>query len=161
MKSEIHILLLVDRLELNGFVCVLSPARRAFAVEVFLDMMPTEATDLSRDPTSVTSGGVSAEKTEPDNHRCRAGSSGQRCPSPRDRAGILGLPGIDRTGKMSRIAWTGHRRARRANTYCFIVAPVRVLYAREDARLGLYRSCTGLENGGWQGWMSTGSGGHW
>ena len=57
MKGEIRILLLVDWLELNSFVCVLSPARRAFAVEVFLDMMPTEATDLSRDPTSVTSGG--------------------------------------------------------------------------------------------------------
>jgi hypothetical protein len=56
MKGGIHALLLVDWLELNSFVCVLSPARRAFAVEVFLDMMPTEATDLSGDSTSVTSG---------------------------------------------------------------------------------------------------------
>ena len=54
----------------------------------------------------------------------------------------------------------GHQQARRANTYCFIVAPVRVLYAREDARFGLYRCGTGLENGGGQGRMSTGSCGH-
>ena len=55
---------------------------------------------------------------------------------------------------------TGHQRARRANTYCFIVAPVRVLYACEDARFGLYRCGTGLENGGGQGRVSIGSCGH-
>ena len=62
MKGGLHILLLVDWLELNGFVRVLSPARGAFAVEVFLDMMPTEATDLSGDPTSVTSGGAARRR---------------------------------------------------------------------------------------------------
>ena len=67
---------------------------------------------------------------------------------------------IDQTGKISGCTGTSHQRARRANTYCFIVTPVRVLYAREDARFGLYRYDTGLENGGGQRRVSVGSGGH-
>jgi hypothetical protein len=46
MREEIHALLVVDRLELNGFGCVLSPTCRTPSVEIFLDVMPTETTDL-------------------------------------------------------------------------------------------------------------------
>jgi len=42
----------------------------------------------------------------------------------------------------------------------FVVAPIRVLYARKDAGFGLNRCGTGLENGGGQGRMSVGSGRH-
>jgi len=53
MRDEVDILLVVDGLELNSVICVLSPACRTSAVEVFFDMMPTETTDLSGDPLSV------------------------------------------------------------------------------------------------------------
>ena len=46
MRDEVDVLLLVDRLELNSVVCVLSPACRTSAVEVFFDMMPTETANL-------------------------------------------------------------------------------------------------------------------
>jgi hypothetical protein len=155
------VLLRIDRLELNSFICIIPPACGAPAVEVFFDVMPTETTDLSRATGLAIYNRMDKLGMEPDNHKGRAGSSGQRYPSPRDRAGILGLPGIDQTGKISGRTWTGHQQARRPNTHRFIVAPVRVLYAREDARLGLYRCGTGLENGGGQGRMDAGSGRHW
>ena len=50
-----YALLLVYGLELDSFVCVLSPARGAFAIEVFFDMVPTETTDLSGNPVFVIS----------------------------------------------------------------------------------------------------------
>jgi hypothetical protein len=49
MRDEVDALLFVDGLELDCVVCVLSPACRTSAVEVFFDMMPTETTDLSGD----------------------------------------------------------------------------------------------------------------
>lgn len=50
MKDEVHVLLLVDGLELHSVFCVLSPACRTPTIEVFLDVMPTETTDLRVDP---------------------------------------------------------------------------------------------------------------
>jgi hypothetical protein len=47
MRNEVHVLLLIDGLELNGVICIFSPACGASTVEVFLDVMPTETTDLS------------------------------------------------------------------------------------------------------------------
>jgi len=55
MRNEVHVLLLVDGLELNSIVCVLSPACGASTVEVFFDVVPTETTDLSGDCLSVIS----------------------------------------------------------------------------------------------------------
>ena len=46
MRNEVHALLLVDGLELDGVVCVLPPACGASTVKVFLDVMPTETTNL-------------------------------------------------------------------------------------------------------------------
>jgi len=48
-KNEVHALLLVDGLELDSVVRVLSPACGASAVQVFLDVVPTETTDLRAD----------------------------------------------------------------------------------------------------------------
>ena len=53
MRDEVDALLLVDGLELDSVVCVLSPACGTSAIEVFFDMMPTETTDLSGDPLLV------------------------------------------------------------------------------------------------------------
>jgi len=53
MRDEVDVLLLVDGFELNSVICVLSPARGASAVEIFLDVMPTETTDLSGGPLLV------------------------------------------------------------------------------------------------------------
>ena len=47
MRNEIRALFLVDGFELDSVVCVLSPACRASTIEVLLDVMPTETTDLS------------------------------------------------------------------------------------------------------------------
>lgn len=154
-----HVLLLVDGLELNSVICVLSPACRASTVEVFFYVMPTETTDLGGESVNRLAR-VGGGGTEPDNHKGRAGSSSQRYPSPQGKAGILGLPGIDQTGKMSGCTGTGHQGTRRGNTHRFIIAPVRVLHARKDAGFGLYRCGAGLENGGGQRRMSTGSGRH-
>jgi hypothetical protein len=55
MRRETHALLLINGLELNSIVCVFSPACGASTVEVFLDVMPTETTDLRRDSTLVIS----------------------------------------------------------------------------------------------------------
>jgi len=49
MENEVHVLLLVDGLELDSIVCVLSPACGASTVQVFFDVMPTETTDLRAD----------------------------------------------------------------------------------------------------------------
>ena len=49
MRDGTHALLLLDWLELNSFIRVLSPTRGTSSVEVFLDVMPTETTDLSGD----------------------------------------------------------------------------------------------------------------
>jgi len=62
MRNEVHILLLVDGLELNSVVRVLSPACGASTVEVFFDVMPTEATDLNGDCVLVISGGLRMEE---------------------------------------------------------------------------------------------------
>ena len=43
---EVCSLFRVDRLELNRLIGVLSPARRAAAVEVLLDVVPAELADL-------------------------------------------------------------------------------------------------------------------
>lgn len=56
--GEVHVLLLVDGLELNGLVCVLPPACRTSTVEVLFNVMPTETTDLSGDPASAISWGL-------------------------------------------------------------------------------------------------------
>ena len=53
MMNEVHALLLVDGLKLYSLLGVLSPACRTPAIEVFLDVMPTETTDLRVDPVSV------------------------------------------------------------------------------------------------------------
>lgn len=47
MGNKVHALLLVDGLELDSVICILSPTCGASTVEVFLDVMPTETTDLS------------------------------------------------------------------------------------------------------------------
>jgi len=53
VKNEKHALLLVDGLELDSIVCVLSSACGTSTVEVFLDVMPTETTDLRGDSVLV------------------------------------------------------------------------------------------------------------
>lgn len=57
MTNETRVLLFVDGLELNSLVCVLSPTCGTSAVEVFLDVMPTETTDLSGRLASVIAEG--------------------------------------------------------------------------------------------------------
>ena len=52
-------LLLVDRLELDGLISVLPPARRASAVEVLLDVVPAELADLQRAAPRVSDGSSS------------------------------------------------------------------------------------------------------
>ena len=49
MRGGTHVLLRFDWLELNSFICVLSPACGTSPIEVFFDVMPTETTDLSGD----------------------------------------------------------------------------------------------------------------
>ena len=53
VKNEGHALFLVDGLELDGVICVLSPACGASTVQVFFDVMPTETTDLRADSVLV------------------------------------------------------------------------------------------------------------
>lgn len=110
------VVFLVDWLELNGFVCVLSSACGASTVEVFLDVMPTEATNL-----------ISTRAWSEVGFR------------------YIHLFETERAFLVLRL----------------IIAPVRILQSRKDTRLGLDRCGAGLENGGGQGWMSIGSGGHW
>lgn len=55
LRGDIHPLLLFDWLELNSLGRVLSPACGTSSIEVFLDVMPTETTDLSGDPEPVIS----------------------------------------------------------------------------------------------------------
>jgi hypothetical protein len=43
---QMHILLLIDRLELTNFVGVIPPARRTFIVEIPPDVIPAESANL-------------------------------------------------------------------------------------------------------------------
>ena len=43
-----HALFLVDRFELDSLVGILPPARRAFLVQVLLNVMPAKTTDLRK-----------------------------------------------------------------------------------------------------------------
>jgi len=72
MRNEVHVLFLIDGLELNSVICVLSPARGTPAVEVFLDVMPTETTDLNGGPHISHRRGIGEERGEPDNYKGRA-----------------------------------------------------------------------------------------
>lgn len=149
MGNEARVLLLIDGLELDSVVCVLPPACRASAVEVFFNVMPTETTDLSVGPTLVIAEGLGWEE-EPNLITTRAGSEVQVRYIhllETERTLLVFLVSI-KPGKISGCMETGHQRARRASTYRFVVAPIRVLYACEDARFGLYRCGTGLENRG-------------
>jgi hypothetical protein len=56
-RDDMYELLVVDWFKLNSFCRVLSPARGASSIEVFLDVMPTETTDLSGDPWLAVSQG--------------------------------------------------------------------------------------------------------
>ncbi len=47
--GQMHILLLIDRLELANFVGIIPPARRTFIVEVRPDVIPAESANLWRD----------------------------------------------------------------------------------------------------------------
>ena len=60
--DETHALLGFDWFKLNSFVRVLSPACGTSSIEVFLDVMPTETTDLSGDPELVISQGCGKNK---------------------------------------------------------------------------------------------------
>jgi hypothetical protein len=72
MKSEAHALLLVDGLELNGIVCILSPARGASTVEVLFDVMPTETTDLRGGRCVTHPLRIEETRAKPDNYKGRA-----------------------------------------------------------------------------------------
>jgi len=61
MRSEMHILLLVDGFELNSVDCVLSPLCEVSTVEVVVNVMPTKTTDLNRDCVLVILLGLSIE----------------------------------------------------------------------------------------------------
>lgn len=53
MENEVHALLLIDGLELDSVVRVLSPACGTSTIQVFFDVMPTETTDLRADSVLV------------------------------------------------------------------------------------------------------------
>ena len=72
MRSEAHALLLIDGLELNGIVCVLSPACGASTVEVLFDVMPTETTDLRGGHCVTHPLRIKEMRVKPDNYKGKA-----------------------------------------------------------------------------------------
>ena len=72
MRNEVHVLLLVDGLELNSVVCVVSPACGTSTIEVLFDVMPTETANLSGRPCVSHLIRIGEGRSELDNYKDRA-----------------------------------------------------------------------------------------
>lgn len=67
-----HSLVRVDRLELDSFISVHPPTRRAAAVEVLLDVVPAELTDLQRESVRYLAVALEEQKGSPGNRKDKA-----------------------------------------------------------------------------------------